>query len=110
MSQDKTLLEKVKILKQVSDSSYSTNRTEDYPEINIGNFTSDSEEVDQIINTYVDKLLAKADSQNLHAAQEPSLELSVECREKADEIFSLFQKNEGDLVDEEMFVNHWTRL
>ena len=94
---DRDILEKVQLLKQISSSS---NRTDDYPDINVGQFTSDSEEVDQIIDKFVD---LKKHGNNY--------ELSQECWEKADEIFSLFEKDCSDqLVDEEMFVNHWTRL
>ena len=85
--------------------SSSSNRTTDQPEIDVGSFTQNSEEIEQIIGIYMDQK-----QPIVYGRPELIIELSQECREKADEIFSLFQHNDHDLVNEEMFVNHWTRL
>jgi len=66
MSTDKDLLEKVHRLQQVSESS--SNRSGARPNINIGNFTSDEEEIEHILDDFVDQ------------QKYEHLELSQECR------------------------------
>ena len=82
---DKDILDKVHVLEKVSSSS--SERTCDQPAINVGDFDTESDEVDQFIDDYID-----------HKKQ---YALSSECLTKANEIFDLFQKNENDLVNEE---------
>jgi len=71
-------------------------RGDNLPQIKIGTF-DDSLEIDLFIDAIIcNKVLQIA--------------LSQETREKALEIFGLFEKNETCEVDEEKFVNHWTGL
>ena len=80
--------------------SSASERTENQPVIDIGTFDDDAE-LDEIINVYVTEQ---------RESKKNRVELSDESKEKANEVFDLFRKNEDDLVDEEIFVNHWSSL